>query len=115
MAQTGSMDKTPGARPDHLAYAISLYPHHSLAIVTAADPRGDGRPRRLLGTVRLPVGNEDLVGRTTLDTTYVMAQAVVEALSALGGRSVALAPRHPRRGSQGRPVVLRGQEQLPFG
>ncbi len=102
------------SRPAHVAYAVSLYARHGVAIVTLGDPRSDGRPRRLLGTVRIPVGTEDLVGRTSLDTSLVILTAVGEALSALGGIAAAEPHRRPRRGPQGRPVILRGQMPLPI-
>lgn len=107
------MDETAPDHPAHLAYAVSLYTRHGVAIVTLGDPRSDGRPRRLLGTVRIPVGTQDLVGRTPLDTALIVATAVIEALSALGGIAAAEPHRRPRRGPQGRPVVLRGQQALP--
>lgn len=105
------MEKT---HPAHLAYAVSLYAHHGVALVTVGDPRSDGRTRRLLAGFRIPLGTDDLVGLPPLDASLRVAEALCESLSAQGGIAAAKPHRRPRRGPQGRPVILRGQTMLDF-
>jgi hypothetical protein len=101
-------------RPEHMAYAVSLHDRHALVIVTVADPRGDGRPRRMLAGLRIAVGRTDLVGLPPLDVSLKVARAVVEALSAQVPTVDRRRRPEPPGGLQGRPVIMRGQEQLPF-
>jgi hypothetical protein len=108
------MDKNTGERTRHIAFAVSLYADHGVALVTVADPRSDGRPRRMLAGFRIPVGYADLVGLPPVDASLRVADACAEALSAQSGTSAAKPHRRPRRGPQGRPVVLRGQQTLTF-
>jgi hypothetical protein len=104
----------PATKPFHLALAVSLYPHHGVALVTLGDPRSDGRPRRLLASLRIPVGHADLVGDAPVDASLAVVRAAAESLYAMSILTPAKPVRHPRRGSQGRPVILRGQQQLTF-
>lgn len=102
-------------KPRHVALAVSLYPDHGVALVTVDDPRSDGRPRRLLAGFRIPLGYDDLVGRPPLDSSLLISQALTEALSDACATAESAGPRHPRRGSRGRPEFVPGQMQLPFG
>lgn len=108
------MDKQTVGRPRHLALAVSLYPDHGVALVTVADPRSDGRPRRMLAGFRIPLGHADLVGAAPVDASLRVIAACAEALSALSATAAAKPLRRPRRGPQGRPEILRGQMALPF-
>ena len=107
-----SVDRS--TRPRHIAFAVSLYERHGVALVTLADPRSDGRARRMLAGFRIPLGTHDLVGLSPLDASQLIAAALAEQLSA---DSVTIrrpkAPAPPR-GPQGRPAILRGQQSLPF-
>jgi hypothetical protein len=111
----GGQSADRSTRPRHIAFAVSLYDRHSVALVTLADPRSDGRARRLLAGFRFPVGTHDLVGLTPVDASLIVAQALAEALSAESSTIARPQAPAPPGGSRGRPVVMRGQELLPLG
>lgn len=117
MAEAGrdggqSVDRS--TRPRHIAFAVSLYDRHGVALVTLADPRSDGRARRLLAGFRIAVGTHDLVGLSPVDASLLVAQALAEALSAERATIPRPAAPAPPGGPRGRPVILRGQLALPL-
>lgn len=101
-------------RIPHVAFAVTLYDHHSVALVTLSDPRGDGRPRRMLAGFRVPLGRDDLVGLAPVPLSLKISKALTEALSAQAGTVDRRRRPESPGGLQGRPVVLRGQQMLTF-
>lgn len=89
-----------GVAVHHVAFGVSLYAKHALCLVNKADPRGDGRPPRVLAVVRVALGFQDLVGVTPLDASLMIATAVVRAL-ADGTDSMGGQPPEPPAGATG--------------
>lgn len=94
--RSGTLARDPRGIPiHHVSMGWSVYASHSLVRILKSDPRGDGRPPRVLATLRVPVGFLALVGLPSMDAALTLSRALTEELARGGDTSRPKAPAPP--------------------
>lgn len=110
---SGSLVRDASGVPiHHVTMGWSLYADHALVRVLKSDPRGDGRPPRVLATLRVPVGFHDLVGLPSLDAALALSRALTAAL-ARNDDTARAQPPAPPAGATGAAVDPLRTDSLP--